>query len=166
MAGASDMAAWRRQNSEPIAVDVQLHDGTALKGNVLIPRDKQLRDLLLSPDAFIEFDCFRLGATLLSKSAIRLIRLNSLPAADQLLKRQNAIDAADPFSILRVPRNADKDTVRKAYLELARTYHPDRFANQDLPPEMSEYVNAMARRVNTAFAEVQALFGGERGAAH
>ena len=160
------MAAWRRQNSEPVSVDVQLHDGTAMKGNVLIPRDKQLRDILAGSDPFIEFDCFRLGATMLSKSAIRLIRLSSLPAADQLQRRQSTIDAADPFSILRVPRNADKETVRKAYLELARTYHPDRFANHDLPPEMSEYVNAMARRVNTAFSEVQALFGGDRSAAH
>lgn len=160
------MAAWRRQNSEPIAVDVQLHDGTSMKGNVLIPRDKQLRDILAAGETFIEFDCFRLGATMLSKSAIRLIRLSSLPAADQLQKRQNTIEAADPFSILRVPRNADKETVRKAYIELARTYHPDRFANHDLPPEMSEYVNAMARRVNTAFSEVQALFGNDRSSAH
>ncbi len=31
----------------------------------------------------------------------------------------------DPYSVLGVPKNADADTIRKKYKELARKYHPD-----------------------------------------
>lgn len=160
------MAAWRRQNSVPVAVDIQLMDGSSMKGNVFIPRDKQLREILVGPEPFIEFDCFRLGAIVLSKQAIRLVRQNSLPEADQLERRQKALEKSDPFMILGVPHNATKDAVRQAYIELARVYHPDRYISHQLPPEMAEYVNAMARRINTAYAEVQTLFGGDRTTAH
>jgi curved DNA-binding protein CbpA len=42
------------------------------------------------------------------------------------------------------------EDVHRAYLDLAKTYHPDRFAAVELPTEVKNYLAAMARRVNAA----------------
>jgi hypothetical protein len=157
--GASDMSAWRRQNSDPLAVDIVLDDGTPMKGNILMPRDKNLRDLFNASELFFEFECFRLGPMVLSKSSVRSVRQNTVPAGDQLEKRLKSLERSDPFQILGVERNANREAVRQAYITMARNYHPDRFMRIDMPGEMVEYVNAMARRINHAYSELQGLFG-------
>ncbi len=37
--------------------------------------------------------------------------------------------------MLGVPQNASPEQIRKAYVTLAKTYHPDRYATAELPPE-------------------------------
>jgi DnaJ domain len=161
--GAADINAWRRQNSDTVAVEIILSDGTPLKGNLLIPRDKSLRETFNNPaDQFMDFECFRLGPTVIAKSAIRSIRPNEMPKADQLEKRLRALEKSDPFMILGVAKDADREVVRQAYITLARTYHPDRYARADLPAEILDYINAMARRINAAYSELNVLFGIER----
>lgn len=159
---AADLSAWRRQNSDPQAVNIVLTDGTTLTGTMLVPRDKQLRDVFNTPDMFLEFEDFRLGTTVLAKTSIRTIRPNTMPANDQLEKRTKALEKSDPFQILGVLKNVDREALRAAYVSQARLYHPDRFVGADLPPEVFEYINAMARRVNAAYAELQQLFGPEK----
>lgn len=38
----------------------------------------------------------------------------------------------DPYKVLGVPRGADKETIEKAYKELAKKYHPDKYVNNPL----------------------------------
>ena len=45
--------------------------------------------------------------------------------------------------------------MRRAYLDLAKMYHPDRYATVDLPPEVDSYLSAMARRINAAHDAIQ-----------
>jgi hypothetical protein len=157
--GAADLSAWRRQNSDVVPVSVVLIDGTRLTGSLLLPRDKKLHDLFNMSEPFIEFDDARVGPTVLAKAAVRSIYTNEMPAADQLEKRMKLLEKMDPFQILGVPKNIDRDGLRAAYVALARAYHPDRFAQSDLPGEIVDYVNAMARRINAAYSELQLLFG-------
>jgi DnaJ-domain-containing protein 1 len=42
--------------------------------------------------------------------------------------------------------------VREAYLQLAKAYHPDRFAAAGLPSEVSDYLALRTRRINAAYA--------------
>ena len=158
--GAADINAWRRQNSDPVTVEVVLIDGSVRMGNVLVARDKTLRDVFnLQHETFIEFDCFRNGTTILAKSSIRSIRANEVPRTDQLERRLAGLERQDPFSVLGVSKTATRDQVRSAFIAKARAYHPDRYAREDLPSEILEYINAMARRVNGAYSELTALFG-------
>jgi DnaJ-domain-containing protein 1 len=159
---APDISAWRRQNSDVVTVDLVLTDSTIMKGKMLQPRDKTMRDMLNDPaNNFLEFECFQLGHMVLAKSQIRTMRKNEMPKVDQLETRERALENSDPFAILGVPKTATRDTIRQAYLNLARRYHPDRFSGTELPGEVSEYLNSMARRINLAYAELSMLLGGE-----
>lgn len=159
---ASDVSAWRRQNSDAVAVDLVLTDSTIMKGKIFQPRDKSMRDMLNDPaNNFFEFECYQLGPLIMAKSQIRTMRKNEMPRADQLQTRDKALENSDPFVILGVPKSASREMIRQAYLNLARRYHPDRFSGTNLPGEVSEYLNAMARRINLAYAELSALLGGE-----
>ena len=56
----------------------------------------------------------------------------------------------DPYRILGVSQNASDDEVKKAYRELAKKYHPDRYQNSPLAEEASEKM----KEVNAAYEEI------------
>ena len=70
--------------------------------------------------------------------------------------RVRDLDGFDPQSILGVPSNASFDDIRAAWHRLAKIYHPDRYSNAELPGEVREYLASMARRVNAAYAALEA----------
>lgn len=158
---AADMAAWRRQNSDPVNVEIVLVDGNRLKGVILLSRDKNMREFLnIGSEAFIDFDCHRDGPVIVAKTSIRQLRSESANKQQEQIKidalaaRQAELDKVDPYRLLGVAPGADHETMRKAYFAKARLYHPDRFADQELPQEISDYLNAMARRLNAAYDEL------------
>ena len=53
----------------------------------------------------------------------------------------------DPYEILGVSRNADKETIRKAYRSLVKKYHPDKYVNDPLEDIASEKL----KRINEAY---------------
>ena len=59
----------------------------------------------------------------------------------------------DPYKVLGVSPKASDDEIRKAYHELARKYHPDRYTNSDLADLASEKM----KEVNAAYEEIQRM---------
>lgn len=57
----------------------------------------------------------------------------------------------DPYKVLGVSPKADDEEIRRAYHELARKYHPDRYTNSDLADLASEKM----KEVNAAYEEIQ-----------
>lgn len=57
-----------------------------------------------------------------------------------------------PHEVLGVPTGADQATIRKAYIELVKQYHPDRVAN--LAPEIKELAGRRMREINRAYEEI------------
>ena len=57
----------------------------------------------------------------------------------------------DPYKVLGVAPTATDDEVKKAYLALARKYHPDKYTDSDLADLASEKM----KEVNAAYEEIQ-----------
>jgi hypothetical protein len=162
VAANNDMDGWRRKNSDPTQIELTLIDGTRYTGTVLVLRGKHLRDVINGPEQFVEVETPHSGLVTVSKAAIKLILLGSIPAADQLEKRLAAINSSNSFEVLGVQQTATLDEVRAAFVTLAHQYHPDRYATAELPTEVMAYLNIMIRRINAAHAELRELLEFEK----
>ena len=58
----------------------------------------------------------------------------------------------DPYSILGVPKDATDEQIKNAYRDLARKYHPDKYAGSDL----ADLAEEKMKEVNAAYEEIQA----------
>lgn len=56
----------------------------------------------------------------------------------------------DPYKVLGVEQGADVGTIRFAYLQLARQFHPDRFATAS--PDARRAAHEQMQQINHAFA--------------
>lgn len=84
------------------------------------------------------------------------IRQLGVPRLPNLTARLRDLDGFDPFAVLGVAPGATREAIREAYIALAKSYHPDRYAAAELPTEVIEYLFAMARRINAAHAALSA----------
>ena len=53
----------------------------------------------------------------------------------------------DPYKVLGVPHNADEETIKKAYKDLVKKYHPDRYINSPMADMASEKM----KEINMAY---------------
>jgi hypothetical protein len=136
-------------------VEVLLSDGGVLKGKIYVSVTKTLADELNGTAAFLEFHAVSGERTLLSKSRIATVTSIEMPKADQLDRTLQQAEGFDAYGVLRIARGASLEEIKSAYHRLAKSYHPDRFAATELPPEMADYVAAMSRRLNLAYALLQ-----------
>jgi DnaJ-domain-containing protein 1 len=136
-----------------VPVEVGLINGGTLKGKLWVSAGKTLADTLNAAHAFLEFAPYgdeRMHY--LAKAHILTLSTIDIPKPMPLYERRGVVDADDPHRILGVEPGAAWHAVREAYLQLAKTYHPDRFAGVHLPEEVAEYMGLRARRINAAYA--------------
>ena len=58
---AADLAAWRKQNSDPMTVDMVMTDSSIMRAVVMIPKGKTLKDIFNVEDTFLEVECLERG---------------------------------------------------------------------------------------------------------
>src|ERR1700730_5913673 len=65
-------------------------------------------------------------------------------------------DVFNPFAVLGVTVEADREAVHRAYIHLAKICGPSQYATAGLPSEVCNYLSAMARRINAAYEAAKA----------
>ncbi|MGI9387113.1 MAG: J domain-containing protein [Methyloligellaceae bacterium] len=133
------------------AVTLIFNDGQVVSGVCHVLATRTLEEELNNAGAFLDFEPYNGERSFMAKSSVVRIARIHLPKAEQLDQTVRFYDAADPYTILGVKRGAEPGAIQAAYHALAKQYHPDRFAGQDLPVEMAKYASEMSRRVNEAY---------------
>ena len=64
----------------------------------------------------------------------------------------------DSYSVLGVPRNSSIETVKDAYRELARKYHPDNYSDDD---PLKSLATEKMQEINAAYEDILANFNAE-----
>lgn len=137
-----------------LSVAIILADGTELKGRLAVPQGRSIADALNGPAPFIEFEAYEGPRSFIAKHTIGNVRLIG-PPRGQSLGRMRDTEGFDPYSVLGLPTGAPFEDVRAAYLTKAKTYHPDRYANAELPDEVRRYLEDTTRRINAAFSALE-----------
>jgi hypothetical protein len=148
----------RRKNDQSDGsayAQITLDGGRELKGRFTLTPGRTLPEMLNNTSVFMEFEPFDGERILIAKSALQAVKPVSVPAQPSLSAGGSDAGSFDPYSVLRLDRDADGNQIRQAYLALAKIYHPDKYATADLPPEVITYLSAMARRVNAAYDLLQ-----------
>jgi len=78
---------------------------------------------------------------------------------EALREAQRGRDAADPWRVLGVARDAREDEIRKAWRELVRTHHPDILTGQGMPAEFVALANERLATINAAYDRIRKLKG-------
>lgn len=61
----------------------------------------------------------------------------------------------DPYDVLGVVCGAPDPEVRRAYLDLVRTHHPDRLIAEGMPAEFADIANARMAAINAAYDRIR-----------
>lgn len=142
------------QHQIGVAVEITHADGRVEKGKLLVAVSSKVVELLNGPQLFLEFESYDGERTLIAKSALAGVRVVNLPAAANLAGRLRDGEF-DPYRVLGLEPGAGWEAVKAAYHAAAKSYHPDRYANAELPPEVRDYLAAMVRRINAAYAALE-----------
>jgi DnaJ domain len=139
-----------------VPVEITLLDGTLIKGKLLVPILKTAADTLNGGTAFIEFEPYGGEKRYIAKAQLAAVKPVGVPRVPGLQSRLRDIGEFDPYAVLGLAHGAAREQIREAYVALAKAYHPDRYVNVVLPPEVGDYLAAMARRINAAHAALEA----------
>mgnify|MGYP000959255037 CR=1 FL=1 len=137
-----------------VPVEIVMADGERLKGKLAVPAGRTLTDAINGAGSFIEFEPYGAERRFIAKTQMTSIQLVGVPRASALASRARP-NEFDPHTILGLAPGASWDEVRQAYVQMTKLYHPDRYANAILPPEVKDYLDATVRRLNAAYAALE-----------
>ena len=141
----------------PVACELVLDDGRELLGHLLVGNLRGIIEELNAPGDFIEFEAVDRQRSYLCKHSIRSARSAAVAKVEPLDRRIREGVPFDPYVVLGVERSADRETIKRAYHALAKSYHPDRMQAIELPAEIVDYATAMAKRINAAYSALMSL---------
>ncbi|MFO1034067.1 MAG: J domain-containing protein [Hyphomicrobiales bacterium] len=148
---------FEQSGQQRALVNLELRDGQKLLASVRLTMTGKLNDVLNNADRFLDI----LGADgdqyFLSKELILKAAIANPPKAELNLQRRTSDGRGfNAWVVMGIPNGSSPEEIKTAYRNLVKMYHPDRFANLDLPPEMKDYAAAMLARINIAHDQLLA----------
>lgn len=139
-----------------VPAEITLDDGAVVKGRFIIAAARSIFEVLNGDTYFLDFETYEGERSLIARTTIKAVKIVTVASANHLKGRVRESETFEPRAILGVADSASFEEIRAAYVKLSKIYHPDRFSGVDLPPEVRDYLAAMVRRVNAAFAALEA----------
>ena len=148
-------AALSKANVNRTTVIVTMMDGTTANLAIRLSMSSKLADTLNNADQFLDVLDIDGRQTFIAKHTVRRVELLDAPRASLNVQRRSTDRAVfNPYAVLGVDKESSPAAIRQAYHDLVRKYHPDQFANFDLPKEMKDYAAAMLVRLNLAYEQI------------
>lgn len=138
-----------------VPAEVTFDTGEVSRGKFHISVTRTFADTLNADSPFLEYEPYGEGRRFIAKASIRNVKLVAVPGQISLQNRVRDHDSFDPHAVLGIERKAEWADIRAAFVAQSKVYHPDRYASTDLPPEVRDYLSAMSRRVNVAYAALE-----------
>jgi DnaJ-domain-containing protein 1 len=143
-------------NVQRALVNLHLIDGTRQIASIRLPLSGKLNEAMNNADGFLDVITGDGQQQFIAKHAIQKAETIDPPKARLNQQRRDSDNKYfDPHAVLGITNTTGKDEMRQAYINLVKSYHPDRFANLDLPAEMKDYAAAMQARINMAYEQLK-----------
>ncbi|MEE4237897.1 MAG: J domain-containing protein [Anderseniella sp.] len=145
-------------SSEPVTLEIaaRLVDGTVMRGFIVAGITGQLEPTLNKDAPFVEFVGHDGRRAFIAKSQLAAVEPVE-PLRKPLLEARKP-GTASCHELLGVAENCSFDEARDAYHRLVKLYHPDLYANAQLPKEVIRYATDMFSQVSSAWAEIKQRF--------
>lgn len=138
-------------------VHLTLASGKTMMVSLKLPMSGKLADVLNNAERYLDVLGPEGEQFFLSKDMVHRVAAADPPKASLNLNRRSSDQTGfNPWAVLGVTREASADDIRAAWLALVKMYHPDRFANLEMPQEMKDYAAAMLARINVAHDQLAA----------
>jgi DnaJ domain len=138
-----------------ILVNLVFADGKKAMASVKLSISGKLSETLNNAEQYLDVISGTGEAYYILKSQVIKVEIADPPHA-KLNQQRRITDKAqfNPWAVLGIENSVSKEVIRAAYVNLVKIYHPDKFANYDLPPEMKDYSAAMLSRINLAYEQL------------
>lgn len=138
-------------------VHLTLASGKTMMVSLKLPMSGKLADVLNNAERYLDVLGPEGEQFFLSKDMVHRVAAADPPKASLNLNRRSSDQSGfNPWAVLGVTREASADDIRAAWLALVKIYHPDRFANLEMPQEMKDYAASMLARINVAHDQLAA----------
>ena len=128
-------------------VSLTLNDGTIVAGFMFLGARERLLDVFNDSRRFLPIETTDDRLVFLAKSAIALAE----PVPETVVQRASDYDGDNPYAVLGVPQGADETTLKSAYHDLMRAFHPDQVIAAGLSDGLVKLAEQRVQRINEAY---------------
>ncbi len=131
--------------TKDIPVTIVLTTGEVQYGKLIIAMTSDLPRSLNGDSKYFEFENLAGDRCFFSALAISQITPTDIPKVKKLDAGTDSDESFNPYRVLKISPDADLETIKHAYHEQVKKYHPDSFTGAELPAEMARYADNMSR---------------------